>query len=276
MWIADLVKDPITDLAAVPFSYFQPVGVLRWLPLEFWRAVHSEQLLRLWWAVLLALLILAALGTRYYRAIAGAACILLTFYQGMIFGFGEVTHAELVAIYTMYILAIFPAADALAVRRVQARVPSSVYQAALLAATITLLCTYMLTGVRRIFAGGVDIFLDGTILSMIADGAATPDHFQRSLGLWTLQSATWTTALQIGFVVVTVFEIFSLLCLSSTWFRRCWLAVMLPFHVLSWPLMQTLFLHNILLIGALLLDLDGIAGRLRTFGTLVARRLRPA
>ena len=36
---------------------------------------------------------------------------------------------------------------------------------------------------------------------------------------------------------------------------------MLPFHVLSLPLLQTLFLHNILLIFALLIDVDGIARR---------------
>ena len=74
-------------------------------------------------------------------------------------------------------------------------------------------------------------------------------------------------------MVVTVFEILSLLCLSSTWFRRLWLAVMLPFHVLSWPLLQTLFLHNILLIAALLLDLDGIARRLRTLQPGAVRNL---
>lgn len=263
MWIADLVKDPITDLAAVPFSYFQPVGVLRWLPLNFWRVVHTEQVLRLWWAALLLLLVMAALGTRHYRVVAGAACVLLTGYQGMIYGFGEVTHAELVALYTVYILAVFPSADALAIRRVRGpTAPGPVYQAALLAATITLLVTYLFTGVRRIFAGGIDIFLDGTILSMVADGAATPDHFQRAVGLWTLASPLAAMSLQVGFVAVTAFEILSLLCLSSTWFRRCWLGVMLPFHVLSWPLLQTLFLHNILLICALLIDVDGSTRRL--------------
>jgi hypothetical protein len=90
-------------------------------------------------------------------------------------------------------------------------------------------------------------------------------------------------ALEAGFVVVTVFEILSLLCLSSTWFRRCWLAVMLPFHILSWPLLQTLFLHNILLIVALLVDWDGVLRRLAAPGVLdavpwmasVARRLAP-
>jgi hypothetical protein len=263
MWFADVLKDPITDLASVPFSYFEPVGVLRWVPSDLWSAVHSEPVLRLWWVALLVLLALSAAGTRYYRAVAGATCVLLTFYQGMIFGFADVTHAELAALYTTYIVAVFPAADAFALRRARTASPAPVYRAAMLAATVLLLATYMLTGIRRLFAGGIDIFLDGTILSMVADGAATPDHLQRSLGLWTLASPLGTAGLQLGFVLVTVFEILSLLCVSSTWFRRCWLAVMLPFHVLSWPLLQTLFVHNILLIFALLFDVDGLVRRLR-------------
>jgi hypothetical protein len=273
MWIADVIKDPITELAAVPFSYFHPVGVLRLLPAGFWSAVHAEPVLRAWWAVLLVLLIMSALGTRFYHVFAGAACILLTFYQGMIFGFADVTHAELAALYTVYILAVFPAADAFALQR--ARAPSatnSVYQAAFIVATITLLITYMFTGVRRLFAGGVDIFLDGTILRMVADGSATPDHLQGALGLRMLETQFGTLALQIGFALVTVFEILSLLCITSKWFRRYWLGVMLPFHALSWPLLQTLFVHNILLIFALLIDVDGIARRIQRLG---ARELTP-
>ena len=28
-WIADLVKDPISPLARIPFTYFEPIGLLR-------------------------------------------------------------------------------------------------------------------------------------------------------------------------------------------------------------------------------------------------------
>jgi len=260
MWFADVLKDPLSDLATIPFSYFEPVGVLRWFPAGFWSAVHSEPVLRIWWVLLLVLLALSALGTPFYRVVAAATCIVLTFYQGIVFGFADVTHAELAALYTAYILAVFPSADGLALRRTpRAPSPNAVYQAALVMATIVLLTTYMLTGMRRIFTGGLDIFLNGTILSMVADGSATPDHLQQAPGLRALETPLRTAALQIGFAAVTVFEILSLLCLSSKWFRRCWLAVMLPFHVLSWPLLQTLFVHNILLIFALVFDVDGIA-----------------
>ena len=265
MWFADVLKDPLTDLAVVPLSYFHPVGVLRWLPAGFWTSIHSETALRGWWITMLVLLAMSALGVPRYRLVASVTCVVLTFYQGLIFAFGEVTHAELVALYVTYILAVFPSADALAVRKGD-QAPPSVYQAAMLLATIVLLSSYMLTGVRRVFAGGVDIFLNGTILSMVADGSATPDHLQQSFGLWTLETPMRAMLLETGFVLVTIFEILSLLCLSSKWFRRCWLAVMLPFHVLSWPLLQTLFLHNILLIGALVIDVDGIIRRVKVIG----------
>jgi len=117
LWIADLLKDPITQLAEIPFSDFRPVGVLRLLPPSFWSAVHSEHVLRLWWGTLLVLLVWSALGGPFYRAVAPITCVVLTFYQGMIFGFADVTHAELVALYTTYILAVFPAADAISRRR---------------------------------------------------------------------------------------------------------------------------------------------------------------
>ena len=271
-WIVQVLKDPITELAPLPFSNFLPIGVLRFLPVSFWSRVHTEHALRLWWGMLLVFLLLSALGTPFYRIIAAITCILLTFYQGMIFGFAEVTHASLAALYMTYIMAIFPSADALSLRRPHSPWSARpVYQAALLAATACLLTTYMFTGVRRVFANGTEIFTNGTILSMIAERSSAADHLQQNYALRLLESPTMVLMLQVGFVVLTLMEILSLLCLSSKWFRRGWLAVMLPFHVLSWPLLQLLFVFNMLLIWVLLIDWDGIArwlGVSRWFGAL--------
>jgi hypothetical protein len=274
LWAADVFKDPITELARMPMSEFHRVGVLQLLPMSFWNAIHNVQALRAWWGVVLVFLVLSTLGAPFYRLVAAITCILLTFYQGMIFGFSHVTHAELAALYMTYILAVFPSADALAIRRLRAPwEPKPIYQAALLAAMIMLLATYMLTGVRRVFAGGVDIFTNGTILGMIAKDSVTPDHLERSVGLWALESPMRVMMLQIGFVAVTVLEILSLACISSRWFRWSWLAAMLAFHVLSWPLLQTLFVFNILLIWILLIDWDGMIRRLigRRWGVTIPR-----
>jgi len=262
MWIGDLLKDPSTELTQIPLAYYQPVGVLRWLPTSFWETALSAPALQIWWWVLAALLLLSAAGVPFYRGVALVTCVLLTFYQGVIFGFTSVTHGPIAALYIAWILAVFPSADAFSLRRSPKLSPSNhVYQAAILTATALLLATYMLVGVRRVVEGGTDIFLDGSILRFLARNSVGPDHLQGSLGLRVLEYPGLSMVFEVGFVIVTLFEILSLLCLSSKWFRRSWLAVMLPFHVLSWPLLQLLFMHNILLICVLLVDLDGIAKR---------------
>lgn len=274
MWIGDLLKDPASDLARIPLAYYQPVGVLRALPPRFWEAALSEPLLQIWWGALAVLLLLSAAGVPFYRGVALATCVLLTFYQGVIFGFTSVTHGPIAALYIAWILALFPSADAWSLRRKPKPWSSDrVYQAAMLTATVVFLATYMMTGVRRVVDGGIDIFLDDSILRFLARNSVSPDHLSQGLGLRVLEYPGAGTILEVGFVLVTVFEILSLLCLSSTWFRRAWLAVMLPFHVLSWPLLQLLFAHNLLLICVLLVDLDGIAKRLgvRRWGAVAPR-----
>jgi hypothetical protein len=268
MWIGDLVKDSAFELSRIPLAYYQPVGVLRWFPDAFWEAVLAPAAVRAWWGTLVALLVLAAAGVPCYRAVAVSACVLLTFWQGVVFGFTGVSHGPIAALYVAWILAVFPSADGCALRRgpVPPR-PDAVYRLAILTAAAVLLATYMLVGVRRILEGGIEIFVDGSILRYIARNSMSPDYLSQGMG-WRLFAYPGMPAiLQAGFALVTLFEVTSLLCLASRWYRRAWLAVMLPFHVLSWPLLQLLFLHNILLVLALVVDVGGIARRLsRTSG----------
>ena len=259
MWLGDLLKDSPAELTQIPHAYYEPVGVLRWLPGSFWEIALSANVLQAWWSALVVLLVLSAAGVPFYRGVALVTCVLLTFWQGVVFGFTGVPHGPIAALYIAWILAVFPSADAYSLRRTRAPTRSNqVYRAAILTATSVFLVTYMLVGVRRILDGGVAVFLDGSILRYIVRNSMSPDYLSQGLGARVLDYPGMPAIIEIGFVVVTFFEIFSLLCLSSKWFRRSWLAVMLPFHVLSWPLLQLLFVHNILLICALVIDLDGI------------------
>lgn len=263
MWLADVLKDSPAELAEIPLAYYEPVGVLRWVPTHAWEIALSEPWLHVWWGALVVLLLLSVSGVPCYRGFALVTCALLTFYQGTIFGFSTVTAAPLAALYIAWIVALFPSADALSLRRRPEASPSNeVYQAAILTATILFLSTYMLVGVRRLVDGGVGIFFDGSILRVLAGDPYRPDYLPRSLNLRVLESANLSTMFELGFLIVTCFEVLSLLCLSSKWFRRSWLAVMLPFHVLTWPMLRLLFLHNVLLIGILLVDFEGLAERL--------------
>lgn len=262
-WFADVVKDPIVPLSGIPLEYFRPFGLMRWLP-GIERALHTPLALQVFWAALLILLAFSALGTRFHHLVSSGACLLLTIYLGLILGFADVSNAPLAALYVACLLAILPSADGLSIRRdVSSQRRPELYPAGMVAATIAFLATYMFVGVRRVLTGGFDIFLDGTILRTIAVRSAQPDFVDSTLGLQVMASPALSSVIEIGFVVVTGFEMLSLLCLASTWFRRCWLAVMVPFHIISWPLMQILFVHNLLLMCVLLVDLDAIERRLR-------------
>ena len=235
--------------------------------------MHSEPILDGWRVILLVLLTLSALGVPFYRVFALSACVLLTFYQGFIRSFAESSHADLAALYVAYIVAIFPAADALSLGRARTgRFAPSLYPAAMLTATGAFLATYMFVGVRRLLAGGFEIFTNGTILRVVGDRASTPDYLGTPFGLSVLQSPGLSFVLSIGFVIVTIFEVLSFLCLISTPFRVGWIAVMLSFHILSWPLLQTLFLHNILLMGVLLVDAETLPRVLKARGTSRTKR----
>ncbi len=263
LWFVDMAKDPLPRLAELPPSYFRPVGLLTWLPSEAFSVLLSQSGLCVVWMALLLLLLLSGLGVRGYRAFALGACVLLTLALGLSFSFSQTRHAEVAALYVAYLVAVFPAADALRLARgPRASAPRATYALGMIGATFVLLSTYMLVGVRRMLDGGLEIFSDGTILRIIAQRASSPDHISASLGVRVLESQAAGALVEVGFLVVTFFELTSLLCLWVPWYRRCWLLVIVLFHLLSWPLLQTLFVHNLLLIGVLLVDFDGIGRRM--------------
>lgn len=259
MWFGDVAKDPITDLAGLPMAYFNPLGVVRLLPLSVWERIFTPEVLTLWQAAMLVGLALTIVGARPYRPIALITCILLTFQLGAILSFGYLVHTELVSLYVCYLLALFPAADALSLSSRRARpARPALYRAAMQLAALVLCTTYTFVGVRRLVLGGVGIFLDGSVLWYVAKRSAQIGYFSHTHGLSAVESPWLSVLMQIGYAVVTLFEVLSLLCLVSRKFRRAWLAVIVPFQLAIWPLMQILFLHNIMLIMVLLTDVEGV------------------
>jgi hypothetical protein len=62
--------------------------------------------------------------------------------------------------------------------------------------------------------------------------------------------------MQIGFPILTLFEVVSPLVLFHPWLRRAWIAVMLAFHVATATLMGISFRGNVILIGVFLTDVE--------------------
>jgi hypothetical protein len=86
------------------------------------------------------------------------------------------------------------------------------------------------------------------------------------IGLLGARTPLLLTTVQLGFGVVTFFELLSPVCLLPRTFRWAWMGVMLPFHFLSLLLLNIFFWQNILLILFFMTDIDRLIDRGRRSG----------
>jgi hypothetical protein len=271
-WFWHVFKDPLDKVVEVPLAYFSPIGVLRLVPAPLWPHIYTADFLAGLKLAMLVGLALLVTGMGPFRGIAICTCIMLTFYQGLVRGFGFINHGELPILYAAYVLALFPSADALSLRRDKGNAaPPALYQAPMIAVALLLCLTYTFVGAQRLLHGGLEIFVNGTIVHMVTLRSFAPGPSGSGLGHLVLQYPWLALMLQVGFPLVTIFELLSPLCLFSRPFRCAWLPVMLSFHIATGLLMQIWFTANFLLIFVFLTDLEHLftvwlPQRLRRYG----------
>jgi hypothetical protein len=263
IWLVSVALAPFSDLARFPVETLRPIGVLNLIPGPAWPMLLSPAGLWGLKAALLAGLVLLVLGAPGYRAVALLTCAMLTFYQGLLRGFTFTNHGELPLLYAAWVLALFPADDAVSLgrRRVAARAPV-MYSAPMALVALVLLLCYSLVGIRRLVESAPGIFLDGTIVRYVALRAASARGTFGDLGLAILEHPRLARPLLLGFPVVGLFEALAPLCLLSRWFRLAWLPVIIGFHLGVWILMGFLFLFNLLMIPMFLTEVDRLVARL--------------
>jgi hypothetical protein len=241
-WLASVLRDPMTDLALLPATAYAPVGVLGLLPDAAWRLLLSVPALAALKAALLTLLAALVAGLRPFSPLAFLACALLVLHQGLLRSIGDATHSELGLLVVAAVLAPFPAADALTIRGRRdvraAPAGAAVYRAPLLAGAAILCLTYTFAGTRRLAAGGLQGFLDGSVVRIVAMRGLEAGPPGTGLGAWVLQEAWLAAALQVAFPAVTALELVSLACLGCPRFRRLWIAAQVSVHLAAAPLMQ--------------------------------------
>jgi hypothetical protein len=257
MWLWNVANASLVELGRLPIPLLEPIGPLRLLPAAAWAALCSPPTLLVLQACLIACLIALILGVGPFRTIAAFTCVLLVVEQGMIRAVGYMTHGELAMLYAAIVLAAFPCADALALRPARHGPRDPVlYRAPLVAAGLTLCLTYALCATHRFEAGGLGIFLDGTILSRVALRGAE----RGGLGLLPIDHPWLGWIILIGFPVSTVFELLSPLALFHRRFRHVWLAVIASFQIAVSALMMISFRGNLVLLAIFLTELPQLAG----------------
>ena len=267
LWAHRLLTEPFPEVGAMPLAVFEPIGVLRLLPAAIWPVVCTTPALEILRAALLVGLGLVVLGVPGYRLLAPLVCLLVTLQQGLVRGYGYVNHGELGLLYAAWVLACFPAADALALRRRPARRADPVmYAAPMRIVAGVLAVVYAFIGIRRLVAGAPAVFVDGAILRWAAL-RSLQGGVGEGYGADAVATPWMAAVLVAGFPLVTVLEALAPLCLTSARFRWVWLGVMVPFHLATRAVLQIFFRYNLLLLPLFFTDVERWLGRLHPGGT---------
>lgn len=256
IWFLAILFDPIQQLAELPRAIFEPVGILSFLPIGFWEIALTENF---FWGLkitLLVLLFLASLGTKFFQPIAIFSALLLTLEQGMIRGFGFVNHKELALLYAVYILAIFPSADGFAMQKTKQKSAQETYVFAMFFITSAILLAYSVIAIHRVAFSGFEIFEGESIRFYIAKLTFTGSLYENKFGILVLINEFLNSLVNFGFLLTTILEILSPLCLFYKRFRWFWLVVIIGFHFSTLILMNIFFWQNILLLVVLLTEIS--------------------
>ncbi len=264
IWFIDVLTTPLGLYAELPLELFSAPGVLRLLPEGFFQALlASPALLNGLKAALLLGCLLLVLGVRPFRPVAVPVTALLLLYDGLAKGFGGfINHAQMGILFGALILCLFPAADAISVlcrRRTGAAAPA-VYAGGVLAVAAFLTTAYAFIGTHRVVSGGFAIFTGDAITTYMAVQSMQYSAYGFEYGLLPLLYPWLAGTVKVGFAVTTIFEILSPLCLVSRWFRRVWMAVIIPFHVSTLLTMNIFFWENLVLIVAFVAPLGFLVG----------------
>ncbi|MFT3883410.1 MAG: hypothetical protein QM703_27640 [Gemmatales bacterium] len=249
------VYTPVWEMCYLPD--YQPAGVMRLLGASYWAPLITPELTLVLHWLTIGLLVMVAAGVGPYRWMAPLSCVALTVAEGLVRGLGISTHANIILLLSCYLLALFPAADALTLfgKKRPPTTPPQQYRAALVSLSLLFCATYMLAAARRLSSSGIMIYFDDSILHSLAlrDAELGPHG---GLGIWVCESFLPAWSMRLGFPVVTLLEFLAPLCIFSKRFRWLWLAVMVPFHISTGWLMGIWFPYNMALIPFLVAGYD--------------------
>jgi len=238
IWIGKIAAEPLERLAEFPPANLPPIGVLKLIPHAAWPWLLTAGVL-LAFRVLAVACLLGSLFGPLQTAAAIASCLLLTFHQGLVRSIGYVNHSELPLLYAVYILAASAVID-----RADSRRPD----VPLLAIAMVLCFTYTATGISRLVLGAPTVFHPDTLIAWIAGYSHETTYHGWSVGRAVLDlPLAARPLLSAGLILVTVTEALAPCCLVSRRFRGFFLAVMIPFHLVTYVTMNILFWENMAL-----------------------------
>ncbi|MCG8590708.1 MAG: hypothetical protein MJE66_15565 [Proteobacteria bacterium] len=245
----DMLVRPLGALAGFPTSLLRPVGVFRLLPDAVLAVAFSSPVLDVLTLGAASASLLAATGFRF-RFSGIAACVLVTLHAAAARSYTYPFHTDLALILSAW-LAVSLAWTTRGESE-RAHVASrSLPRAVLTSSFLVTLVTYHMVGMSRLVYGGLDVYLSDSLRIWAVRNAQFPNWIQLSLGgigQELAQIEPLMLALNAAFPLLTLVEICAPLALFWPRFRSLFLLVIIPFHLISLPLLGVFFYQNLILL----------------------------
>ena len=255
-WWIEVMRSDISALSVFDPGWFKPHGLWLLIPAAVRKYLISSlalQVLRWATASSLALALVGLLRGALWRALP---LLLLLSFLTFLRGFGHPDHSHVQAYLVTVVLCFSPAWTCWSLRpeaepRAQGSVAAGPVTCAFAAMALVFSLPYMATGVYRWAKEGLLIYFDTSMFHFIARDSRVLGYFDSSLGLSIVEHPAWLPFINLSFFMVTLAE------LTAPWAhlssRACamYLAVLLPFHLLSPLLMHVFFLPNVVVLVGL-------------------------
>ncbi len=243
IWLGYILFDPMVSLAQYPKSLYFPAGfLLKFLPSDiFYLPISFSFLLFLKIALLVSIGAVLLGWCKKWASLS--ASILLTLFEGIVRSFGHINHPELVLLFSVYVLTIYFFFE----DSIPANKDISPYGLPLIAVLFIVSFTYCFAGIHRLVVRGIDIYGTNTIAFWIIEEGKRSRILNWHMEDLMLTNSWLSTMIKVGFPCITFFEITTPFTLVSTVYRRIWLAVMIPFHLIVWVFMGIFFWANLAL-----------------------------
>jgi hypothetical protein len=249
VWFLRVAFKPLDQLALIPASLYEPVGLLALLPPSVEALLHSAVFLLGLKAATLLSLGLVITGVALRPAMV-AACVLMTLFSSLWRGFaGHIDHESILILFAGYLLTLFAFADARADAKGEPVPPDAPTRAGIaLTSMLAVLClVYTMVGVYRTVRGTPGIYLSDSLHFWALRNAYETIDPAWGFGKYVADYPVLSQMLRAGFPVITLFELTATFALFSRWYRYAFLAVMIPFHLLSLFVLDVFFWENMVL-----------------------------
>jgi hypothetical protein len=250
-WFARVAFKPLQDLAVVSPSLEERVSVMRLVPHAMIPLVHSTAFLYGLKAATLLCFALVIAGVAL-RPMMVLSCILMTVFAAHWRGFaGHIDHESILILLAGILMTCFTLAD----KRLESKGqtwptgPGVPTQAGVqMTAVLALLAlVYTMVGVYRVVHGSPEIWTTHSLTFWALRNAYETVEPMAGWGKFVITYPWLAKMLELGFPVVTFFELTSFAILFSRWYRYAFLLMMVPFHMLSLFVLDVFFWENMML-----------------------------